>query len=196
MGRRSMDITDKVKFLRKFWREERRAPTYSEMMKAFGYRSKNAVACAVERLMQAGYIAKDETGRLSLLPKLTGAVRMLGSIAAGFPVDEEEQAAEAVTLDEYLVRDPERTYMLTVRGESMINAGIQPGDVVLVEKGRKPKQNDIVVACVDGEWTLKYYVTDRVGVRLEPANPAFHFIRPRQSLEIGGVVRAVIRKYN
>lgn len=193
---RSMDIEDKVRFLRKFWRAERRAPTYAEMMEAFGYHSKNAVACAVVRLIEAGYLAKDDTGRLSLLPKLTGGVRMLGSIAAGFPVDEEQQTGEAVTLDEYLVRDPERTYMLTVRGESMINAGIQPGDIVLVEKGRKPKQNDIVVACVDGEWTLKYYMVDRVGVRLEPANPAFHFIRPKRSLEIGGVVRAVVRKYS
>ena len=193
---RSMDVEEKVRILRQFWREERRVPSYSEMTRIFGYQSKNAVACVVDRLVGLGYLAKDDGGRVSFLPKLTGTVRRLGSIAAGFPVDEEQQEAEAITLDEYLVRDPEQTYMLTVRGESMINAGIQPGDVVLVEKGRRPKQNDIVVACVDGEWTLKYYVTDRAGVRLEPANPAFHFIRPRQSLEIGGVVRAVIRKYN
>ena len=79
--------------------------------------------------------------------------------------------------------------MLTVRGDSMIDAGILPGDVVLVEKGPRPKQNDVVVACVDGEWTLKYYVRDAAGVRLEPANRKYKFIRPQRSLEIGGVVR-------
>ena len=51
------------------------------------------------------------------------------------------------------------------------------------------------MACVDDEWTLKYYVRDAGGVRLEPANRKYKFIRPRHSLEIGGVVRAVIRKY-
>lgn len=192
---RVMNVPEKIRILREFWQKERRVPSYSEMMTAFGYRSKNAVSCAVMRLIALGYLSKDENGKVAFLPKLTGSVRMLGSIAAGFPVDEEQQESEAITMDEYLVRDLDQTYMLTVRGESMINAGILPGDLVLVEKGKQPKNNDIVVACVDGEWTLKYYVTDSAGVRLEPANPKFHFIRPKRSLEIGGVVRAVIRKY-
>jgi len=85
--------------------------------------------------------------------------------------------------------------MLTVRGDSMIDAGIHPGDLILVERGVKPKPNDIVVAQVDDEWTLKYYVVDGVGVRLDPANPKYRFIRPKRSLTVGGVVRAVIRKY-
>ena len=149
----------------------------------------------LDRLEQTGYVAKDANGRIALLPKLTGTVRLLGSIAAGFPTQEEEQETDAVTLDEYLVKDPDHSYMLTVRGDSMIDAGILPGDVVLVEKGPRPKQNDIVVARVDDEWTLKYYVRDAAGVRLEPANRKYKFIRPQRSLEIGGVVRAVIRKY-
>jgi len=85
--------------------------------------------------------------------------------------------------------------MLTVRGDSMIEAGIQPGDIVLVEKGITPKPHDIVVAQVDEEWTLKYFIKDRVGVRLDPANPKYRFIRPKHSLVIGGVVKAVIRRY-
>ena len=193
---RKMNVEEKARVLREFWRGCHRSPSYAEMMKIFGYRSKNAVAGVIDRLVAEGYIAKDGSGHISLLPKLTGSVRVLGSVAAGFPVDEEQIETESLTLDEYLVREPDRTYMLTVRGESMINAGILPGDVILVERGRTPKQNDIVVACVDGEWTLKYYVKDRAGVRLEPANPAFHFIRPRQTLEIGGVVRGVIRRYS
>ena len=192
---RDIQLAEKVRLLRQFWRQERRAPTYAEMLDLFDYRSKNAVFGLLDRLEQTGYVAKDANGRIALLPKLTGTVRLLGSIAAGFPTQEEEQETDAVTLDEYLVKDPDHSYMLTVRGDSMIDAGIQPGDVVLVEKGPRPKQNDIVVARVDDEWTLKYYVRDAAGVRLEPANRKYKFIRPQRSLEIGGVVRAVIRKY-
>ena len=192
---RDIQLAEKVRLLRQFWRQERRAPTYAEMLDLFDYRSKNAVFGLLDRLEQTGYVAKDANGRIALLPKLTGTVRLLGSIAAGFPTQEEEQETDAVTLDEYLVKDPDHSYMLTVRGDSMIDAGILPGDVVLVEKGPRPKQNDIVVARVDDEWTLKYYVRDAAGVRLEPANRKYKFIRPQRSLEIGGIVRAVIRKY-
>lgn len=190
-----MSLTEKTERLREFWRRERRTPSFSEMMQLFDYKSKNAVFCVVNQLVARGYLAKDGKGHLSFLPKLTGSVRMLGSIAAGFPVDEEEQAGEAMTMDEYLVRDPDHSYLLTVRGESMLGAGILPGDVVLVERSRAPAEHDIVVACVDGEWTLKYYEKDSAGIRLDPANPKFKFIRPKNTLEIGGVVRAVIRKY-
>lgn len=192
---RDIHLVDKIRLLRQFWRHERRAPTYAEMLDLFGYKSKNAVFGLLRKLEEAGYLAKDSNGRIALLPKLTGTVRILGSIAAGFPTPEEEQETDAITLDEYLVKNPDNTYMLTVRGDSMIDAGIMPGDIVLVEKGPKPSQNDIVVARVDDEWTLKYYVRDNAGVRLEPANPKYKFIRPLRSLEIGGVVRAVIRKY-
>lgn len=192
---RDIRLAEKIRLLRQFWRLERRAPTYAEMLGLFGYKSKNAVFGLLRKLEEAGYVAKDTNGRIALLPKLTGTVRILGSIAAGFPTPEEEQASDAITLDEYLVKNPDNTYMLTVRGDSMIDAGIMPGDIVLVEKGPHPHQHDIVVARVDEEWTLKYYMRDNAGVRLEPANSKYKFIRPLRSLEIGGVVRAVIRKY-
>ncbi len=192
---RTLDMESRIRQLRRFWREERRAPTFSEMLDLFGYRSKNAVFGVLNRLEEHGYVIKDANGRLALLPKLTGTVRLLGSIAAGFPTQEEQQDAEAITLDDYLVKNPDNTFMLTVRGDSMIDAGIMPGDLVLVEKGPRPNLNDIVVARVDDEWTLKYYMRDKAGVRLDPANPKYKFIRPKHSLEIGGIVRAVIRKY-
>jgi len=192
---RTLDMESRIRQLRRFWREERRAPTFSEMLDLFGYRSKNAVFGVLNRLEEYGYVIKDANGRLALLPKLTGTVRLLGSVAAGFPTQEEQQDAEAITLDDYLVKNPDNTFMLTVRGDSMIDAGIMPGDLVLVEKGPRPNLNDIVVARVDDEWTLKYYMRDKAGVRLDPANPKYTFIRPKHSLEIGGIVRAVIRKY-
>lgn len=192
---RDINLPEKIRLLRQFWRLEHRPPSYAEMLDLFGYKSKNAVFGLLRKLEEAGYLTRDAQGRITFQPRLTGTVRILGSIAAGFPTQEEEQATDAITLDEYLVKNPDNTYMLTVRGDSMIDAGIMPGDIVLVEKGSKPNQNDIVVARVDEEWTLKYYVRDAAGVRLEPANPKYKFIRPIRTLEIGGIVRAVIRKY-
>ena len=117
------------------------------------------------------------------------------TIRAGFPSPADDYVQDSIDLNAHLIRHKAATFLLRVRGDSMIDAGILPGDIVLVEKGPRPAQNDIVVACVDDEWTLKYYVRDVAGVRLEPANPKYKFIRPKHSLEIGGVVRAVIRKY-
>jgi SOS-response transcriptional repressor LexA len=85
--------------------------------------------------------------------------------------------------------------MLKVSGDSMIDAGIHPDDMVLVERGASPKTGNIVIAQVDGEWTMKYFVKDKSGIRLEAANKKYKTIRPGTSLEIGGIVRAVVRKY-
>jgi repressor LexA len=78
----------------------------------------------------------------------------------------------------------------------MIDAGIHPGDIVLVEKGNTPKKNDIIIAQVDNEWTMKYFGKDKKGVYLEPANSNYKRIRPKRSLTIGGIVKAVVRKYS
>lgn len=85
------------------------------------------------------------------------ALRKLGTIEAGFPSPAEEELLDTITLDEWLIKRREATYMLEVKGLSMMNAGILPGDTALVERGREPKHGDIVIACVDGKWTMKYY---------------------------------------
>ncbi len=192
---KTMSIEAKVLALRRFYRTEARVPSYAEMLALLGYRSKNAVHRLVTRLEQGGYVRKGPGGRLSFTRRLTGSIRILGLVQAGFPSPAEEELVDVLSLDEYLVRRPEATFMLTVSGDSMIEAGIQPGDLVLIEKGRTPRNNDIVIAQVDGEWTLKYYLKDKKGVRLEPANRKYQTIYPKQSLVIGGVVRAVVRKY-
>jgi SOS-response transcriptional repressor LexA len=93
------------------------------------------------------------------------------------------------------VKRPEATYLPTVSGDSMIEAGIHPGDLVLVEKGGVPKNNDIAIAQVDGEWTMKYFGKGRQGAYLDPASSRHTRIRPERSLAIGGLVKAVVRKY-
>ena len=191
---RHTDIRAKVDPLRAFYRRENRMPGYNEMLRIFRYRSKNAVHNLLRRLDEQGYIRK--TGRkFAPTSKLAGGIRLLGAVQAGFPSPAEEELVDTLSLDEFLVKRPEATYLLKVVGDSMTDAGIFPDDLVLVERGVTPKANDIVIAQVDGEWTMKYYAKDRDGVRLEPANPKYRTIRPQRSLVIGGVVRTVIRKF-
>ena len=193
---RSINISEKIEQLRSFYVIEKRNPTFSELATLFNYRSKNAVYGPLQKLIQLGYIEQNKSGRITLTSKITGSSRLLGTVQAGFPSPAEEELIDTINLDQYLVRNPEATYLLTVNGDSMIDAGIQPGDIILVEKGGAPKKNDIVIAQVDGEWTMKYFGKDRQGVYLDPANSNYKRIRPDRSLTIGGIVKAVVRKYN
>ena len=194
---RKTDVPDKIRRLRDFYRAENRMPGYTEMLRIFNYKSKNAVHRLLLRLHQEGILIKEPSGKIAPTARLTGTIRMLGSVQAGFPTaPEADTQADLVKLDDLLVRQPDRTFMLKVTGQSMRDAGIYEGDMVLVERGGEPKAGDVVVAQVDGEWTLKTYRKSGGQVSLEPANPDFQTIVPRQSLTIGGTVKAVIRKYD
>ncbi len=192
---RKLDLAAKITELRRFFRLERRVPGYQEMLELFEYRSKNAVHGLLKKLEELGYLQKGRGGKISFTRKLTGSIKLLGAVQAGFPSPAEEELVDVLSLDEFLVQRPDATFMLTVSGDSMIDAGIHPGDIVLVEKGVNPRNGNIVIAHVDGEWTLKFYFKDREGVRLDPANKKYKSIRAKQSLNIGGVVKAVVRKY-
>jgi SOS regulatory protein LexA len=177
-----------------FCRRNKRMPSYSEMLKLFRLKSKNAVYKRVLCLVRAGYLNKDSAGRLTP-GRLLKPARILGRVAAGFPSPAEEELADTMSLDEYLISNPQATYLLNVDGDSMIDAGIHPGDLVLVQKNLTPKNGDIVVAQVDGDWTLKYFEKkDRV-VSLRAANKKYPLITPKQELVIAGVVIANVRKY-
>lgn len=192
---RKIDLSEKLNQLRAFYRQEGRAPSFSEMASLFGYASKAAAYAPVQKLTDLGYLRKSANGRIAFTSKITAHIPMLGTVQAGFPSPAEEELLDTMSLDEFLVARPEATYLLTVSGDSMIDAGIHPGDLVLVEKGGAPKNHDIVIAQVDGEWTMKYFGKDKTGVYLDPANVSYSRIRPRSSLTVGGIVRAVIRKY-
>lgn len=187
-------LPQKVAALRAFVAQHRRMPGYTEMLALFQFASKNAVHGLLRRLAEQGYITL-ERGHAAPTGKLTGWVRWLGTVPAGFPSPAEDELLDTISLNEFLIERPNATFMLKVTGDSMIDAGIHPGDMVLVEKGRPPRNHDIVIAEVDGEWTMKYFVRDGADVRLEPANAQYGTIRPRQSLQVAGVVRTVIRKY-
>lgn len=173
-------------------------PSYSEMMKLFGFKSKNAVFRVVEKLIDAGMVAKDHIGRLVPSQSFTEdatSVPMLGFVTAGFPATVEEELVDKINLDDLLIKNKPITYMLEVDGDSMIDAHIEPGDMVLVEKTNQAKDGDIIIAEVDGEFTMKYFRKEGAKVWLEPANKNYKPIYPTHSLNINAVVKAVIRKY-
>ena len=172
----------------------RRLPSYSEILSVTGLKSKNSVHKLVARLCETGYLAKDEAGKIIPGRKFV-ALPMLGTVEAGWPSPAEEELVDTMTLDEYLINRRDATYILRVQGESMIDAGIMPGDLLLVERGRDPKDGDIVVAEVDHAWTLKYFRKSKGQIYLAPANKQFRAILPKEELKISAVVVGAIRKY-
>ena len=180
--------------IEKFYSQNKRMPTYSEMMGLFGFRSKNAVSKIVDKLLEAGTVAKDHLGRLVPTDGM-GEIPKLGLVTAGFPADVEAEMTDRVNLDDFLVGKKAFTYMLEVDGDSMIDAHIENGDMVLVEKTSVAKDGDIVIAEVDGEFTMKYFKKKGNKAWLEPANKNYKPIYPTHSLNITAVVKAVIRKY-
>lgn len=187
-------FTERIEKIRKYFSQNKRLPSYQELADMFSIKSKGAVYKYVQKFIDAGLVEKDENGTLIPTTDLFG-LRVLGNIQAGFPVDVEEEFTDTISLDQFLIDRPEATYMLRVDGDSMIEAGIVPGDLVVVDRGRSPLEHDIVVAEVDGEWTLKYLIKERGKTVLRPANKEYPDIRPQTSLKIGGVVTSVVRKY-
>lgn len=120
---------------------------------------------------------------------------VLGLVEAGFPSPAEEELRDTLSLDEFLVHNPDASFLLKVSGDSMTGAGILPGDLVIVDRGQTGKSGDIVIAEVDGEWTMKYLKKSSDAVYLVPANPRYKPVKPKHELKIAGVVTAVVRKY-
>lgn len=179
-----------------------RLPGYTEIMRLLGFRSKNAVFKVLQKMAGEGVIVKDSRGKISLGKVGTP---LLGLVEAGFPSAAEEELLDVMNFDEYLVPNKESSYILKVKGDSMIDAGICPGDMVIVERKQSYKSGQIVVAMIDGEYTMKYLRKSAPGrsasggkggdYYLEPANKNYKPIYPKENFRVEAVVTAVVRKY-
>jgi SOS regulatory protein LexA len=183
------------KIIAAFFRENRRMPSFAEMVGILDVKSKSVVHFWVKKLIDAGIIEKDNKGHLTF-SRRSFAIPLVGSVQAGFPSPEEEALCDLLSMDEYLINRPDSSFLLQVRGDSMIGEGIMEGDLVVVEKGREPQSGNVVIAEIDGEWTMKYFRKQGKQITLEAANPKYPIIRPKQELKIGGIVTAVVRKYH
>lgn len=177
-----------------FYERQKRMPTYSEIMNLLGFKSKNSVYKLVHKLIDMGNLAKDATGKL-IPTNLFQEVKLLGLVEAGIPMVAEEHVLDTLNLDNYLIKNRNNTYLLEVKGDSMIEEGIKEGDYVIVEKKNEAKDGEIVIAEVDGGWTMKYFRKEGNKVYLEPANKNYKPIYPETDLRIAAIVRGVVRKY-
>jgi repressor LexA len=169
-------------------------PPYSTIMSLLGLRSKSPVAALIARLKLQGFL--ESTPEKRLKPGKRFFERpIFDSVQAGAARQADESRYDTITIDEYLVESPSNTVLINVKGDSMIDAGIMPGDTVVVEKRGPASVGDMVIAIVDNEFTLKTLGNEKGKFVLIPANPAYPVIRPKADLEIFGVVVGQFRKY-
>jgi SOS regulatory protein LexA len=180
--------------LRDYYFRHRVLPSYSSIGELVGMRSKASVAGMVQRLKLAGLLESSPDRRLKPGRNFF-RIPLAESVRAGAPSSASDSLPEMMSIDEQLVSHPSRTVFITVKGDSMIDAGIRPGDVVVVEKRTTAKDGDIVIAMLDNEFTLKRLQNEKGRFVLKPENKAYPTIRPKGDLEIFGVVIGQFRKY-
>jgi SOS-response transcriptional repressor LexA len=188
-----MDSATAVKKIRSFYTRNKRLPTTRELADLCHYASQTASVKLIRKLVHLGFLAKDASGHL--IPKNLFAIPHMGLIRAGHPIPADPLEGENLDLYQFILDLPAHTFCLTIRGDSMRDAGINEGDVVIVSKDQEPKHGDIVAACVDGEWTVKYLHKKGKNIFLVPANANYPTLQPKTSLTIAGVVVHVLRTY-
>lgn len=180
--------------LRTYWKRHQTFPAMSKLCDVVGLSSTSSVFALVGRLVNAGFLERVE-GRIAPTKRFF-ARPVVNTVRAGLPQPASQDSVELITIDDFLIDDPNRTVLCRVRGDSMKDVGLLDGDLVVVEKNSATKPGDIVVAIVDEEFTVKTLRLDAQNrYYLEPANPAFADIHPTGSLEIFGVVTGSFRRY-
>jgi len=187
-------LKEKIERIRAFYRQNKIMPTYDEICLLFGFKSKNAAFKLVNKLVEDNFVEKMDKGRLKPGPHLLG-LPLFNSVQAGMPTAEEETLMDHVDINDLLVSKPNKTCLINVRGDSMLDAGIHEGDKVVVESEASVNVGDIVVAIVDGDYTVKYFDKSKDGkIILQPGNPNYSPIIPENELKIFGKVVGVVRK--
>lgn len=199
------DLTKKqseaLRQIREFLLKNNYAPSYRDIMKAMGIKSPATAYAHVQQLKEKGYLKlrNGEMRSVELTEKaniFTKGIELplVGTIAAGHPIEAIEDRG-SITVPLELLPNL-NCYVLQVKGESMIEAGILDGDYVIVERNFYPQNGDVVVALLDNEnATLKKYYREKTRIRLQPANKKMRPIYTRNPV-IQGIVRAVLRRYD
>jgi repressor LexA len=198
-------FTDRQQEILDFIREQQSSrgvtPSRAEIQEHFGFASPNAVTEHLKALERKGALhrgAKNTARGLVLTDSYRDRpmveIPIYGTIPAGLPDDERQQPDGCISVDVETLRLPKgaRVFALKVRGDSMIGAGILPGDVVVMEF-REARNGEIVAALLDGETTLKRYVVQRGRPFLKAENPRFKDLIPAHELVIQGVQVGLLR---
>jgi repressor LexA len=173
-------------------------PSVREICRAVNLKSTSTVHGHLEQLEKRGLIRRDSTKPRALEvidnPLSKGrSVPLVGRVTAGIPILAEENIEDYIVLPQDLVGSDDELFALRVRGESMIRAGILSGDYIIVRKQNHADNEDIVVAMIEDEATVKRIYFEKNGVRLQPENPYYDPIFSRK-VTIVGKVMALFRQ--
>jgi len=199
LTKRQRQILD---FITEFKNKNGYAPSFREIGENFGLTSTATIHAHIKSLERKGFVKFDFNSPRSveIVPEslnLSEAylLELSGLIAAGEPIEAIAER-ETVSVPVDLVNDPANSYVLKVRGDSMIEEGILDGDLVIIERNPSPKNGDIVVALLNNAYaTLKKFYREAKRIRLQPANSNYKPIYATDPL-IQGIVRGVIRRFN
>jgi SOS regulatory protein LexA len=168
-------------------------PSYEIIAKDFGFKHKNSVWQYFNKLKENDLI-KEKNGKFFIAPECFGAILFTSSVRAGFATVAEDSIEERISFDKLFALDNPSTFVFNVSGDSMVNAGIFDGDKVVVKKTPCAKNGDIVLAYIDDGYTLKTYREKNGKVLLQPENPDYPIIEPREVLTIFGVATGIVRE--
>lgn len=189
-------------FIRNYYEEEGRTPSYSEIQHYFGLKSKSSVQDYIGYLKKAGFLQKSVGSKAIELVTSgeeppTASIPLLGSVAAGRPLDvqRDDSQSELIAVPQSMIGGG-RYYALSVKGKSMIDDGIMEGDLIVVRHQSTARNGETVVALIDGAATVKRYYRKKSVVELHPANKkmAPFFVRGGP-FEIQGIVVGLLRHY-
>ncbi|OPX35902.1 repressor LexA [candidate division KSB1 bacterium 4484_188] len=192
-----------LQYIAEYIRQHTYPPTYQEIADAFHIASKHGVVRHLEALERKGYITRNNTLARSIrivhpqyMPTPdTVQLPLVGRVAAGYPMLAEENIEEYVMLPRTLIKSEGRYFALRVHGDSMMNAGILDGDMVVVQSTSLARVGEIVVALLGDEVTVKRLVERNGEKFLKAENPAYPDIRPRGEWSIQGRVVSLIRDH-
>jgi repressor LexA len=204
------DLTERQReiydYIRKEVRKKGYPPSVREIGEAVGLSSSSSVHAQLEKLEQLGYIRRDPTKPRAI--EILGSdsawenfkfkdlvnVPVVGTVTAGEPILAEQNIQDYFTLPRDFTNSAE-VFMLRVRGDSMIDAGIHDGDMVIVNQDSSAKNGDIVVALLGDEATVKRFYQEQQQVRLQPENEKYEPIIAAEVQIIGRVV-GLVRKFH
>lgn len=197
-------LTDRQKGILEFIQSEQRekgiTPSTREIQHHFGYASQTSVMQYLGALERKGFLDRHARKARALITPVQKVritdVPIYGEIPAGMATLTEQNIEGHVSLDTRSVNASKngRTFALRVRGDSMIDAHILDGDIVILEDRKDVQNGDIVAALIDGETTLKRYVMEHGRPYLKAENPLFPDLVPARELRIQGVMVSLVRK--
>lgn len=190
-----------LEFIVKQIREYNLPPSLAEMADFLKVKSKNAAAKLLKSLEEGGYLETSGKARgITVLDSLGSSLQMgmvrvplMGSVQAGAPNYAEEFVEDWINLPQTMIKGRRDVFLLKVRGDSMINAGMFEGDLVIVRPTQEAKNNDIVVALLHDEATVKRFIQIKNRAYLKAENPDYPNIYPKEEWMIQGKVVGVIR---